>query len=146
MEIDEAIFFFKDKNDLIYSKLLLASNIGLGYLELNQEISTLSGGEAQRIKLLKNIDSNKKGKYFALDEPFQGLSNEETFKLMNVLYDITKNGNSIIIVEHNLLALRLCSYLLEFGPESGKFGGNILYNGRTDDIKKAKESIIKKYI
>jgi excinuclease UvrABC ATPase subunit len=146
MEVDQAIEFFEKKNKMIYSKLNLAANIGLGYLKLNQAISTLSGGEAQRVKLLKNINIRKRNQFFALDEPFQGLNNTEIFNIMNVLYNISNEGVTFIIVEHNLLALTLCSYLIEFGPGSGNKGGRILYSGFLSDIGKSKESMLKKYL
>jgi excinuclease UvrABC ATPase subunit len=146
MEIDDACDFFNDKNDIIFAKLSSASKFGLGYLKLNQEISTLSGGEAQRIKLLRNIDTKNVDNVFALDEPFQGLNSVETFNIMSVLYTLAIKGNTILIVEHSILALKLCSYIVEFGIGSGKSGGDIVFLGKTKDIKTAKNSLLKKYL
>lgn len=146
LSIDEAINFFEDKNSTVKSKLEIAQDIGLGYLKLDREISTLSGGEAQRIKLLQGIKENSKNKIFGLDEPFKGLNNSEINQIMQVIYDFIEKGNTFFIVEHNMFALNLCSYLIEFGEGGGENGGEIVYNGLKRDIQEQDNSLLKKYI
>ena len=145
LEISEAAQFFKNDKEL-FELLNIANKIGLGYLKLNQPIESLSGGENQRVKLVKHINFNTKNKTIALDEPFQGLNNSEIYKIMNVLYQYCNNENTVMIIEHNIYALELCSYLIEFGAGSGENGGKIIYSGIKKDILKSNESIIKDYI
>jgi len=129
-EINDVKDIFKDKDANIFDNLQLAADIGLGYLQLNQTISSLSGGETQRMKLLRHIDVKQKNLFIALDEPFQGLNNSEIYAIMQVLYKMTELHNTIFIAEHNIFALQSCSYTIEFGKGSGKFGGNIIYSGK----------------
>ncbi|MFR6018315.1 MAG: ATP-binding cassette domain-containing protein [Paraclostridium sordellii] len=145
-EIEDAMEFFKDKNKQIYITLKVAYDIGLGYLKLSQSIKSLSGGENQRIKLVKNLNLNKKDKVIALDEPFHGLNDEEIYSIMNLLYKFIKEGNTVIIAEHNLLALKLCSYIIEFGEGSGINGGNIIFSGKLEKIINSEKSKLKEYI
>ena len=133
LDISEAARFFS--NDKGLSEILNnADKIGLGYLKLNQSIESLSGGENQRVKLLKYINFNTTDRIIALDEPFQGLNNSEIFKIMTVLYEYCNNKNTVIIIEHNLYAIELCSYLIEYGIGSGQNGGRIIYSGTKKDI------------
>lgn len=145
LEVSEAAKFLKNDKEL-FEILNNANKIGLGYLKLNQSIENLSGGENQRVKLLKHINFNTKNKIVALDEPFQGLNNSEIYKIMNVLYQYCYNENTVIIIEHNIYAIELCSYLIEFGIGSGESGGEIIYSGIKKDILKNNKSIIKDYI
>lgn len=146
LDIESAKNFFYDKDESIYENLKIACEIGLGYLKLNQPISTLSGGEGQRMKLLKNISFRNSNITIALDEPFQGLSSREIYDIMNLLYKFVKLENTILIVEHNILALKLCTYIIEFGTGSGTYGGKVIYSGRIDEINKCKKSRLKNYL
>jgi excinuclease ABC A subunit len=145
-EINDIKNFFKDKDSGIYEQLRLAVDIGLGYLQLNQTIASLSGGEAQRMKLLKYLDVKSQNAFIGLDEPFQGLNNSEINTIMKVLYQLTELHNTIFIVEHNIFALKSCSYIIEFGKGSGKFGGDIIYSGNIDYIKNTSDSQLKEYL
>lgn len=142
--VDELIYIFDDKYTDIRETLELMSKLGLGYITLFQSLKSLSGGEIQRLKLVKSL----KSKYdtIILDEPFKGLGNEEIFKLINVLYKIIENKKTVIITEHNTIALNYCSYIIEFGPESGKNGGRIIFNGVKDEIYKCDKSKTKNFL
>lgn len=146
LEISEAAIFFENINKNIYEILSNADRIGLGYLKLSQAVQTLSGGENQRVKLLKHFNLNTKNKIVALDEPFQGLNNSEIFIILKILYEFASNGNTIIIIEHNIYSLRQCSYLIEFGEGSGEQGGRVIYSGTREDIALSKSSVIKDYV
>ena len=145
-EVLEAIDFFEGEDKKILKALQNAKKIGLGYLKLNQSIGTLSGGENQRVKLLKHVNLNHINRIIALDEPFQGLSRYETNLILRTLYEYVERGNTIIFVEHDLYALSQCSYIIEFGKGSGNNGGNIIFNGKTIDIFRSSKSVIKEYI
>ncbi len=146
LEISEAITFFGKENKKIFKVLNNTINVGLGYLKLNQLISSLSGGENQRIKMLKSINKTSKNNILALDEPFQGLDNYEINNIMKTIYKYIEVGNTVVIIEHNLYAIKQCTYLYEFGLGSGDKGGNIIYEGRLEDIKNSNLSILKRYI
>lgn len=145
LDISEAVDFFRDDNEL--NKLFNnAVSVGLGYLKLNQSIDSLSGGENQRIKLLKHLNFKDNNKIIALDEPFRGLTNDDVYNIMRVLWKYCREGNTIIVIEHNVYALELCSYLVEFGLGSGELGGEIIYSGPRSEIHSSRTSIIKEYI
>jgi excinuclease ABC subunit A len=120
--------------------------INLGYLSLFREVSSLSGGEAQRIKICNIFFKYKRSRTFLLDEPFRGLDYNSKYKLVQFLYQIINEGNTIFIVEHDIIAIKNSSYIIEFGPKSGIHGGTILYNGKKDDIYNSEQSIIKQYL
>lgn len=130
----------------ISKKLKTASDVGLGYLRLFQRTDTLSGGEAQRIKLAANISKFKKPRTFILDEPFRGVDLQNEKKIIQLLIALVKAGNTVYVVEHDPFVLAHCSYLLEFGPGSGTSGGKIIFNGTRSSIAKCKQSIIAQYL
>ena len=111
-----------------------------------REISTLSGGESQRIKLGSTFFKYQKNRTYILDEPFRGLDINSKYKLIKFLYDIVKNGNTIFFIEHDILAINYSSYIIEFGPNSGIKGGKVLYIGEKKKIYDATISIIKDYL
>lgn len=146
--VDELfIFLGNDKSFLKTIKALsFLSALGLGYLTLFRNITTLSGGEAQRVKICNSLLENKKNSIFLLDEPLRGVDDINAEKIINLIYKIVEDGNSVFVAEHSLIAINSSSYIIEFGPEGGKYGGEILYIGEKNKIKMSNKSLIKKYI
>jgi len=126
MPVEEAIDFFKDNKKI--KKVLEALNeVGLGYLSLGQPSSTLSGGEQQRLKLAKYLYD--KGSIYVLDEPTTGLHASDIENIMDLLNKIVDRGNSVIVIEHNLDVMKMADYIIDIGPDGGKFGGQVVYVG-----------------
>ncbi|MFW9998567.1 MAG: excinuclease ABC subunit UvrA [Candidatus Hodarchaeota archaeon] len=138
--VNEANELFKTQESI--SKVLnILDDIGMGYIELGQPAPTLSGGEAQRIKLAKELGKVRKGKsLYILDEPTVGLSFYDAIKLMELLEKLVREGNSVIIIEHDPEILSYCDYIIELGPEGGPKGGKIIAEGTSTDIKMNKKS------
>lgn len=130
----------------IHKKLRFASSLGLGYLKLFQKTETLSGGEAQRLKLASQITEKQRVSSVVLDEPFRGVDAMNASRLMTFLFDEVRKGVSTFLIEHNPEVLSCCSYLIEFGPGSGSQGGNIVFNGIRTDVASCPNSKIKKFI
>lgn len=139
MTVDEAITIFKEERN-IYNTLSLLSKVGLGYIKLGQETSTLSGGEAQRIKLAKELNNNQGRTLYLLDEPTTGLHPDDIVKLSKILDDIVAAGNSMLVIEHNLDMINMADYVIDFGPEGGAAGGQIIAQGTTENIKQSEIS------
>ena len=140
MTIDEASIFFKN-HPKIYDKLKLLQDVGLGYLQLGQAAPTLSGGEAQRLKLAHELSKKETGKtFYILDEPTTGLHFYDVKKLLLTLQKLVQRGNTVVIIEHNLDVIKNCQYIIELGPEGGDDGGFVVYQGLIDGITKVKES------
>lgn len=142
LRLSDAFHFFDDKKIVNQIKWLV--KIGIGYLTLGQTLDTLSGGELQRVKLSLALEETQK--CFVLDEPTTGLSDQDLSKLMSVIDELIRNGNTVVIIEHNMLLVRQCDWLIDFGPGSGKHGGRILYEGIPEEITKSAESITKNYL
>jgi len=130
MTIEEAYGWFKDNS--VLNKLKLMNQVGLGYLKLGQPLSTLSGGEAQRIKLASEL--HKKGNIYVMDEPTTGLHMADIEKLMGIIKTLVSNGNSVIVIEHNLDVIRQADWIIDLGPEGGKKGGFIVAQGTPEKI------------
>lgn len=145
MTVDEAISFFKDIPDIV-EPLKIVSDVGLGYLRVGQPINTLSGGEAQRLKLSKFLKEKGKNILFILDEPTTGLHFEDINKLLGVLNRIVDSGNSLIIIEHNLDVIKTADWIIDLGPEGGEEGGFIVAEGRPEDIAKCKDSYTGRFL
>ena len=149
MTIKESIEFFKRNNELkILKKLKPLEDVGLGYVKLGQSSSTLSGGEAQRIKLasfLGKSRNNKRG-VFIFDEPTTGLHTDDIRKLVKSLNALIDNGNTIIIVEHNLELIKCSDHIIDLGPVGGDNGGYIVAEGTPEDIIKNKKSLTGKFL
>lgn len=129
MEISEVLHLFEDEEE-IYEKLLMLDKVGLGYLNLGQSASTLSGGEAQRIKLAKELyKKNCEGVLYILDEPTTGLHASDTEKIIDVLKELNGKGATIVIIEHNMQLIKECEYIIELGPGGGHMGGTIVREG-----------------
>lgn len=135
--VKEAKVFFKNQIE-IEKKLTNLKKVGLGYLKLNQSLTTLSGGEQQRIKLA--IELNKKGQIYLLDEPTAGLHMQDTDRLIRLFQQMTDQGNSLIIIEHNLELITKADWLIDMGPGAGKYGGKLMFSGFPADSIKCKES------
>ena len=146
MTVEEAFKFFSGVPTLA-DKLNILRNVGLGYLALGQPATTLSGGEAQRIKLATELARVSTGNtLYILDEPTTGLHFEDIKRLLEVLKQLAQKGNTIIIIEHNIDVIKSSDWVIELGPEGGKGGGEIVFEGVPQDIKKNKKSWTGKYL
>lgn len=146
MTVDEATEFFSSHYK-IFSKLNLLKKTGLGYLELGQPAPTLSGGEAQRLKLVNELSKKDTGRtLYILDEPTTGLHFYDVEKLLHVLQELVNRGNTVIVIEHNLDVIKNCQYIIDLGPEGGDKGGRIVYQGQLRGILNVKESQTGKYL
>jgi len=141
MSVDEAIDFFHEEKNLVKAIQPLSS-VGLGYIKLGQSSDTLSGGEAQRVKLASFLGKGKSnGKIlFIFDEPTTGLHFHDIKKLLNSFNALIEQGHSIIVIEHNVEVIRSADWLIDLGPEAGDAGGEVVYAGKPEGIKKIKES------
>jgi len=158
MSVDEAIEFFggekkgSKKNDTtgteVAKKIQPLSNVGLGYIKLGQSSDTLSGGEAQRVKLASFLGKGKgQGNLlFIFDEPTTGLHFHDIKKLLGSFNALIEQGHSIIVIEHNTDVIKSADWIIELGPEAGDGGGNLVYAGIPSGLKKIKESYTGKYI
>ena len=149
LTVDEAILFF-DENNQIIKKLKSLKEVGLGYLKLGQQTSTLSGGEAQRLKLASFLDLTKSKKetnsLFILDEPTTGLHYYDIEKLLISIKKLVDSGNSVICIEHNLEVIRHSDWIIDLGPSGGKNGGEICFQGTPKDLMKKKNNITSMYL
>ena len=134
MSIAEAVLFFADQNSIV-KPLSILEQMGMGYLKLGQPTSSLSGGEAQRVKLAKELGRQLKGNMlYVLDEPTTGLSLYDTALLLKLLDLLVSTGNSVIVIEHNIEVLKSCDYIIELGPEGGDEGGEIIATGTPEQL------------
>ena len=146
MSVAEAVDFFEDAKGII-PILNVLDRIGMGYIKLGQPTPTLSGGEAQRIKLAKAIGRRRKGNVlFVLDEPTTGLSLYDTARLIQLMDELIAKGNSIIVIEHDPAVLSICDWIIELGPEGGTEGGRIVAEGSPQTLKNNPASITGKYL
>jgi excinuclease ABC subunit A len=147
MSVDEALEFFKDEKD-IYQKVKPLSDVGLGYVKLGQSSDTLSGGEAQRVKLASFLGKGRAQGHilFIFDEPTTGLHFHDIRKLLASFNALIEQGHSILVVEHNTDVIRSADWVIDLGPEAGDAGGNLVYAGVPAGLKKIKESYTGKFI
>jgi len=146
MTIDEATPFFENIPK-IYRKLKTIQDVGLGYISLGQQSTTLSGGEAQRIKLATELSKRDTGNtFYILDEPTTGLHFEDIRVLMDVLNTLTNKGNTVLIIEHNMDVIKLADYIIDIGYEGGKGGGEVVATGTPEEIIKNKKSYTAKFL
>ena len=146
MDVSFALRFF-GKYPLILEKLRTMEEVGLGYLKLGQSATDLSGGEAQRIKLATELARKSTGKtLYILDEPTIGLNFEDIKRLLKVLDTIVEKGNSVVIVEHNIDVIKNADWVIELGPDGGEKGGELIFEGTPDKLKKCKKSWTAKYL
>jgi len=140
LSIEEAADFFSAV-PTIAGKLETLKSVGLGYIKLGQPATTLSGGEAQRVKLSKELSKRATGKtLYILDEPTTGLHFEDVKKLLEVLHRLVDQGNTVIVIEHNLDVIKTADHIIDIGPEGGNGGGTIVAEGTPEDVIKVKAS------
>lgn len=146
MTVDEALTFFAN-HDKILRKIVTLQEVGLGYMRLGQAATTLSGGEAQRVKLATELLKRDTGNtLYILDEPTTGLHSEDIRKLLVVLQKLVDQGNTVIVIEHNLDVVKVADYIIDLGPEGGDRGGEVVATGTPEDICKVKESYTGQYL
>ena len=149
MTVDEAVDFFRDKNKLL-EKLLPLKDVGLGYIRLGQSSSTLSGGEAQRVKLATFIaegrNSQQNGMFFIFDEPTTGLHFHDISKLLTAINALVDQGNTVVIIEHNMEIIKSADWIIDLGPEGGDGGGEICFTGTPEEMIKIENNYTAKFL
>ena len=132
---------------LIRDKMETLKKVGLGYIKVGQQANTLSGGEAQRIKLAKELSKKATGRtFYVLDEPTTGLHFDDVKKLLEVLHELVENGNTVVVIEHNLDVIKTADWILDIGPDGGDKGGELVYEGELEGILKIKNSYTGQYL
>lgn len=146
MTVDEAVEFFQAV-PYLYRKIKVLQEVGLGYITLGQSAVTLSGGEAQRVKLGTELGKKDTGKtFYILDEPTTGLHFEDIRHLLDVLNKLVDRGNTVLVIEHNLDVIKVADHIIDLGPEGGDGGGRILFEGTPEELIKNKESFTAKFL
>jgi excinuclease ABC subunit A len=146
MTVDHALEEFKNYPPMM-TKLKLLQEVGLGYVRVGQPATTLSGGEAQRVKLSKELSRRATGRtLYVLDEPSVGLHAADVHKLIEVLQRLVDTGNSVVIIEHNLDIIKIADWIIDLGPEGGDRGGELIAEGTPEQVMKVKESYTGKYL
>jgi excinuclease ABC subunit A len=146
MTVDDAVEFFQAV-PWLYRKIKVLQDVGLGYITLGQSAVTLSGGEAQRVKLATELGKKDTGKtFYILDEPTTGLHFQDIKMLLDVLNKLVDRGNTVLVIEHNMDVIKVADHIIDLGPEGGSGGGRILFEGTPEDLVKVKESYTGKYL
>ena len=146
MTVDEAVEFFKNV-PYIYRKIKVLQEVGLSYITLGQSAVTLSGGEAQRVKLATELSKKDTGKtFYILDEPTTGLHFEDIRHLLDVLNKLVDRGNTVLVIEHNMDVIKVADHIIDLGPEGGDGGGKILFEGLPENLVKNKESFTAQFL
>jgi excinuclease ABC subunit A len=147
LTVDEALVFFEELNS-VYSKLLPLQKVGLGYVRLGQSSNSLSGGEAQRVKLASFLGKTEPGNHvlFIFDEPTTGLHFHDIHKLLTAIQALVDQGNSVVIIEHNVEVIKCSDWVIDLGPEGGELGGNIIYSGTPEGLIKVAKSYTARYL
>ena len=146
MTVTECADLFKAV-PLIRDKMETLKKVGLGYIKVGQQANTLSGGEAQRIKLAKELAKKATGRtFYVLDEPTTGLHFDDVKKLLEVLHELVDNGNTVVVIEHNLDVIKTADWILDIGPDGGDKGGKLVYEGELEGILKEKKSYTGQYL
>ena len=131
----------------IKSKLLTLKKVGLGYIKIGQQATTLSGGEAQRIKLAKELSKRSTGRtMYILDEPTTGLHQHDIKKLLEILHTFVALGNTVLVIEHNLDVIKTADHIIDMGPDGGVNGGTIISEGKPEEVASHKDSYTCKYL
>ena len=140
MTIDEAVDFF-ESIPRIYSKIKTLQDVGLGYIKLGEPATTLSGGEAQRVKLATELSRRASGRtLYILDEPTTGLHSYDVNKLIHILSRLREGGNTVIVIEHNLDVIKIADYIVDLGPEGGDEGGRVIACGSPEEVATVENS------
>ena len=146
MTVEEALEFFRDLPKL-EAKLRTLSEVGLGYIRLGQSSTTLSGGEAQRVKLATELSKRSTGRtIYILDEPTTGLHTDDVKKLLEVLQRLVDAGNTVLVIEHNLDVIKCADFLLDLGPEGGSGGGTLVVSGTPEEVAACEQSYTGQYL
>ena len=146
MTVEEAVEFFQNV-PFIYRKIKVLEDVGLGYITLGQSAVTLSGGEAQRVKLATELAKRDTGKtFYILDEPTTGLHFEDIHHLLEVVNKLVDRGNTVLIIEHNMDVIKVADHIIDIGPEGGEAGGSVLFEGTPEALIKIKESHTAKFL
>ncbi|MFC1629826.1 ATP-binding cassette domain-containing protein, partial [Patescibacteria group bacterium] len=146
MTVEDALEFFRHISP-VHQKLKTLNDVGLGYIQLGQSAPSLSGGEAQRVKLATELSKKATGKtLYILDEPTTGLHPDDIKKLILILKELVQKGNTVLTIEHNLDVIKNADWIIDLGPEGGKGGGSIVVEGTPVDVCKCKKSYTGKYL
>jgi len=146
MSVDEAYDFFESHSQL-RRRLQLLKDVGLGYMRLGQPSTTLSGGEAQRVKLAEELGKKDSGDtLYLLDEPTTGLHPEDERKLIDVLHRLTEDGNTVVVIEHELDLVKNADHIVDLGPEGGERGGEVVATGTPEELARVEESYTGQYL
>jgi excinuclease ABC subunit A len=146
LTVEEAVDFFQ-AIPYIYRKIKVLQDVGLGYITLGQSAVTLSGGEAQRVKLATELAKRDTGKtFYILDEPTTGLHFQDIHHLLEVLTKLVDRGNTVLVIEHNMDVIKMADHIIDLGPEGGSGGGEILFEGLPEDLIKVPQSFTGKYL
>lgn len=146
MTVEEATHFFENQPS-IYRKIATLNDVGLSYIKLGQPSTTLSGGEAQRVKLATELSKRDTGKtIYILDEPTTGLHFADVHKLVEILKRLAESGNTVVVIEHNLDVIKVADYIIDIGPEGGDMGGTVVATGTPEEVAKNKKSYTGKYV
>jgi len=146
MTVDEGADFFRAVPS-IRDKLLTLQQVGLGYIHIGQPATTLSGGEAQRVKLAKELSRRATGRtLYILDEPTTGLHFDDVRKLLEVLHALVETGNTVLVIEHNLEVIKTADWIIDLGPEGGDAGGHIVATGTPEDVASSEASYTGQYL
>jgi len=146
MTVEEAVEFFKNVPSIL-NKIQALYDVGLGYIKLGQPSTTLSGGEAQRIKLATELSRRATGKtIYILDEPTTGLHFDDVNKLVEIMRKLSDSGNTVVVIEHNLDVIKCADYIIDMGPDGGDRGGTVIAKGTPEDIVKVKKSYTGQYL
>ncbi len=146
MTVDEGVLFF-EHIPKIAKKLKTLQEVGLGYIKIGQPATTLSGGEAQRVKLSTELSRKATGKtVYILDEPTTGLHTADVHRLVEVLQRLVDTGNTVIVIEHNMHVIKVADHIIDLGPEGGDGGGRIVAQGTPEEVAQVKESYTGKFL
>ena len=146
MTVDEGVAFFAQQPKIL-RKLQTLSDVGLGYVKIGQPATTLSGGEAQRVKLATELMKRPTGKtIYILDEPTTGLHTDDVRKLLEVLQRLVDTGNTVVVIEHNLDVIKCADYLIDLGPEGGDGGGTVVVTGTPEEVAACEASYTGQYL
>lgn len=146
MTVDEAIAFFEDVPS-IYDRLITLQEVGLGYLELGQSATTLSGGEAQRVKVSAELyRTHVQKSIYLLDEPTVGLHYDDVKKLIEIIQRLVRAGNTVVVIEHNMDVIKCADYVIDIGPDGGDKGGKIVAKGTPEEVANNPKSLTGEYL